>query len=176
MSEKTSKKPEKGSYVDKAVGEQPKPATRPVRVEEVKAGHLMAFLYYAKVLKVDAEHFGNPRVHVEGLVGAPKDFYVHGKELIESAFSADQYSAEEKVTKTRAAEILSTAYNRPFTVCFEKQDGKERVLRGRLIEPEPLLGRSHVEDLDVVEGHKLRLVDHRTIHYIIVDCVKYVVK
>jgi hypothetical protein len=100
---------------------------------------------------------------------------VHGKELIESAFSADQYSAEEKVTKTRAAEILSTAYNRPFTVCFEKQDGKERVLRGRLVEPEPLLGRSHVEDLDVVEGHKLRLVDHRTIRYIIVNGTKYTV-
>jgi hypothetical protein len=38
-----------------------------------------------------------------------------------------------------------------------------------------LLGRSHVEDLDITEGHRLRLVDHRTIRWIIVNCVKYTV-
>ena len=40
-----------------------------------------------------------------------------------------------------------------------------------------LLGRSLCEDLDLPEGrNRLREVDHRTIKYLIVDGVKYVVK
>lgn len=103
-------------------------------------------------------------------------FSVNGQELIDRAFSADQYVTEERVTMTQAAEILISSYNRPLTVCFTKQGGEQRVLRGRLIKPEPLLGRSSVEDLDVKDGHRIRLVDHRTIQYLIVNGKKYVVK
>jgi hypothetical protein len=175
MTETKSKstKPEKGSYVEKALAEQP--GMQSVKVDKVKEGDLMAFTYYGKIAHKDTEWNNIPVVQVKGVAGSPDSFQVRGKELIESALSADQFSAEEKVSKTKAAEILSTAYNRPFTVCFDKQDGEERVLRGRLVEPEPLLGRSHVEDLDITEGHRLRLVDHRTIRWIIVNCVKYTV-
>jgi len=76
----------------------------------------------------------------------------------------------------KAAEILVNAYHRPLTVCFVKNDGTERTLRGRLVKPEPLLGRSTVEDLDVTNGNRLRLVDHRTIKWIVVDGTKYTVK
>ena len=50
-------------------------------------------------------------------------------------------------------------------------------MRGRLITPEPLLGRSMVEDLDLaVTEHRQRLVDHRTIKFLIIEGVKYIVK
>jgi hypothetical protein len=80
------------------------------------------------------------------------------------------------VTMTRAAEILITSFNRPLTVRFVKKQGGERVLRGRLLRPEPLLGRSYVEDLDAKGDSRIRLVDHRTIKCLIVDGVKYTVK
>jgi len=139
---------------------------------KVTKGHLMAFLYYAMVDNVAP---GGVSVQVTGLDNNQGKFGVHGVELIRNAFSADQFAEEEKITKTKAAELLISSYNRPFTVCFEKQDKTERVLRGRLIAAEPLLGRSHVEDLDETDGKRLRLVDHRTIKYLIVDGVKYTV-
>jgi len=147
----------------------------PVDPSGVKEGDLMAFTYYGKVRKAYKD-LGGHRLQVEGLAGAPADFNVHGDSLIVAAASADQFHEEKKVTKTAAAELLVSSYNRPFTVCFVKQEGEERTLRGRLVQPEPLLGRSHVEDLDVKEGHKLRLVDHRTIKWLVVEGVKYVVK
>ena len=58
-----------------------------------------------------------------------------------------------------------------------KQDGTERTLRGKLVKPEPLLGRSMVEDLDSDDKkNRLRQVDHRTINWLVVDGVKYTVK
>jgi hypothetical protein len=55
---------------------------------------------------------------------------------------------------TRIAEILITSPNRPLTVCFTKKDGTERVLRGRWIAQEALMGRSFVEDLDIAKDAK----------------------
>lgn len=144
--------------------------THPVKAGDIQKDDIMAFVYYTKVLKA-----GNNVLDVHN-IDADMDFRVEGKSLIERGLSADQYEEEVKVTKTRAAEILISSYNRPLTVCFEKLDGTERVLRGRLIRPEPLLGRSMVEDLDVAASHRQRLVDHRTIRYIIVEGVKYEVK
>jgi hypothetical protein len=142
-----------------------------VEASKIKAGDLMAFVYYGQIK--DAK----PNVlQVKSLGGSDMDFQVQGTELIENGFSADQFAEEVKVTKTKAAEILISSHNRPLTVCFEKTDGSERIMRGRLVTPEPLLGRSMVEDLDITDGHRLRLVDHRTIRYLVVEGVKYVVK
>jgi hypothetical protein len=160
---------------DDAQREDFDPATqrkaRKVDPGKVKKDHLMAFLYYAKI---DTTAPGGHSVQVTGLDNNQGKFGVHGEELIRNSFSADQFEEEEKVTKTRAAELLISSYNRPFTVCFLKQDKTERVLRGRLLAAEPLLGRSHVEDLDEPEGKRVRLVDHRTIQWLVVDGVKYV--
>lgn len=138
----------------------------------VKVGDLFAFIYYGKVTEV----FGD-NVNVEDLDNKQK-FSVHGAGLIENAFSADQVVEEQKVSKTQVAEILVNSHNCVFTVCFEKQgNNEERILRGRLLNPEPLLGRSYVEDLDVVDDRpngRMRLVDHRTIKWLTVGGIKYV--
>ena len=144
--------------------------THKIQAANVKSGELMAFVYYAKVNRVS-----NESLDVESLDGK-MSFEVRGKELIERGYSADQFEEEIKVSKTKAAEILVSSYNRPLTVAFEKIDNSERILRGRLVTPEPLLGRSMCEDLDIVGKDRLRLVDHRTIKWIIVEGVKYVVK
>lgn len=102
------------------------------------------------------------------------DFSITG-ELVDQVYSADFFDKTETKSLTELAQLLSTSFNIPFTVSFEKQDGKERILRGRLKSPEPLLGRSYVEDLDKKEN-RIRLVDHRHLNWMIVNGVKYVRK
>lgn len=140
---------------------------------KIKTGDLMAIIHYVKVKRVSAANY---EFYGDDVDQSTNNMRVQGRELLESAFSADQFAKEEKITKTQAAEILTTSYNRPFTVSFEKSDGTERTLRGRLVRPEPLLGRSMVEDLDAPVNNRVRQVDHRTINWIIVENVKHVVK
>ena len=144
---------------------------------QVRKGHVMAIVHYVRVEDIQNAASDSAAMNVSALDenGAGK-FRVEGRVLIENALSADQFAEEITVTKTKAAEILVSSTNRPLSVCFEKQDGEERTLRGRLVKPEPLLGRSMCEDLDIASGYRLRLVDHRTIKWIIVDGVKYTVK
>jgi hypothetical protein len=143
-----------------------------VKPSSVKVGDLMAFTYYAKV---DSVGLGGTKLVITDLDSGMDKITVEGRELVENSLSADFFEEEVKVTKTEAAEILVSSYGRPFTVCFEKTDGTERILRGRLVMPEPLLGRSKVEDLEQTKD-RMRLVDHRTIRWLTVDGVKHVVK
>lgn len=144
-------------------------ATKP---DSVSAGDLMAFVYWGKVKNVRRQ--GN-ELTVDD-VDTKQEFNVLGSTLVEKAFSADRFSTTKNVSKTEAAEVLVNSFNVPFTVTFEKSDGTNRVLRGRLLKTEPLLGRSMVEDLDVKKGSPLRQIDHRTISSLVVNGVKYVVR
>ena len=141
---------------------------------KIEKGHLMAFVYYTEVTNVIGD---GTQVRVADLDNDREEMTVTGQHLIERAMSADWYDEEIKESKTNVAGLLIKSQGKPFTVCFDKQDGEERVLRGRLVKPEPTMGRSMVEDLDIDPGkHRLRQVDHRTLHWLIVDGVKHVVK
>lgn len=151
--------------------------------DKVCKGDLMAIVTYITVKSKGTGRSGNIALTVDDLHDSKmKGITIEGKELIENCLSADQFSETIKATKTKLAEILSTSYNRPFTCKFVKQPekpgeiGEERTLRGKLIETEPLMGRSKVEDLDVRENYRFRLIDHRTILELVVDGVKWVLK
>ena len=137
-----------------------------------KVGELLAVTFWTKVDRID----GTEKLLVEDLERGNK-FHIQGKDLIDSTLSADEFSKTEKITKTAAAEKLISLHGIPFTANFDEQSGKNRTLRGKLINPEPLLGRSYVEDLDIPLGeHRLRQIDHRTLKWLICQGVKYVVK
>lgn len=143
---------------------------------KVKVGDIMAVLHF---VKVDRVLLGGEQISVKPVLsGSTTDgFHINGKTLIQDCLSADYYKEEQQVTMTKAAEILVGSVNCPFSVCFEKQDGEERILRGLLVRPEPLLGRSLCRDLEKKEEkEQFRLVDHRTILWIVVGGVKYSVK
>lgn len=136
-----------------------------------KQGDLMLFQYWGRV-KQDHGH----DLVVENVDNGTR-FNVNGKKLIDDSLSADKFVQTEKVSKTELAERLVHSKGAPLTVVFTKQSGEKRTLRGRLMSSEALLGRSHVEDLDL--GHsenRLRLVDHRTLESLIVGGVKYILK
>lgn len=143
---------------------------------KVSNGDLMAFVNYVKVRQVLEN---GEELIVTDLDHNKRDIKIAGKDLVENSLSADQFIETEKVTKTEAAEILISLHNRPFTVSFNKADKSERLLRGRLIRHEALLGRSMVEDLDEpLDSPKgrIRQVDHREINFITCEGVKYIVK
>lgn len=55
--------------------------------------------------------------------------------------------------------------------------GEERIIVGHLIQSEPKMGRSQVVDLSVPHTeHSIRLVDHRSLQWMILRGVKYVVR
>lgn len=55
--------------------------------------------------------------------------------------------------------------------------GEERILKGYLVTTEPILGRSKVVDVEKEgKGYAMRLVDHRTLKWLILDNTKYVLK
>jgi hypothetical protein len=77
------------------------------------------------------------------------------------------------------AKILTDLRDQPFTVCFIKKEGEERILRGRLLpSPETVLGRLMAEDLDIAppSAKRIRLIDVRTLRFVIVEGIKYTVK
>lgn len=140
----------------------------------VKVGDVMSFTYYVKV--TDVRNNGE-ELMVEDLDHGLSKMRVQGRELVVGSSSADQFLEEEKVSQTKAAEMLISSIRRPLTVCFEKKDGTERMMRCRFVAQEPVMGRSMVEDLDKMDvKDRLRQVDHRTIKFLIVDGVKYSVK
>ena len=150
--------------------------TNKTEPNKVKKNDLLAITYYVKVENCMMQ---GERLSVRDVVGDTGGIEVNGKSLIVNALSADQFQETVKITKTQAAQLLIESTNRPFTVVFEKQDGQERTLRGRLISHEALLGRSMCEDLDLPlneKGGRVRLVDHRTLKSLIVDGVRYEVK
>jgi len=157
-------------------------------MSKIKVGDLVLAKAYVKVseVRINSKDPNKSEILVDS-VDRDQKFLIIGDELINELDSADSFVKEEKTTLTKIAEIMSTSYSTPFTVCFNKKitvkeqkegkkEGKERTLRGRLVTPEPLLGRSKVEDLDVEEEYKMRLVDHRTINWLIVNGIKYTKK
>lgn len=138
--------------------------------KKVKVGEVLSSTMYLTVVAVDKDS-----IKVKDSIG--QTFTIKGPKLIEESMSsADQFSKEEKVSMTRMAEVLTQAGDTAFTVVFVKQDGTERVLVGKLVDTENLLGRSNVIDLQVKQGTNLRQVDHRTIKSLIIKGVKYTIK
>lgn len=126
---------------------------------------VIAITLYGENLRETSNSYTCKNVHTG------EQYHIDG--MKEKTFSSSKFSKTEKVTKTRLAEILVTAGDKPFTVGYFKQNGEYRILIGKLVTPEPLMGRSLVEDF-FAEDSRLRQVDHRTIQSIIIGGTKYI--
>jgi len=142
-----------------------------VKPEQIQVNDLLAITHYTKVERVSY----NYDILTVRDVDEGKMFEIRGTDLIKSCLSADRFVETKQVKKTELAQKLSTSFNVPFTVCFTKKGGEERVLRGRLVNPEPLMGRSYCEDLNESDD-RLRLVDHRNLKWLIVEGTKWELK
>lgn len=140
-------------------------------MSETKSGDIVSFTYYCAVEKV-----GREELAVKDLERSNNLFLVKGKALAETGHSADQFSKTVACTKTELAARFVDVGSLPFTVSFTKANGEKRVLRGKYLNREKLLGRSQVIDFDISKGNPMRLVCHRTLLWLIVNNVKYILK
>lgn len=178
---------------------------------KLKSGEVLSESQYYKVVKTQGDKVQ--------LVNDEGSNIVVNKDYVENCLSsASQYSSEEKVTKTKLAEILTSNARQAMTVCFNKQVkpedvqkklsalykdfglgltqedydkkvkaalnlvGEERVMVGRHYGSPDVNGRINFVDMTLERDSsktydtRLRLVDPRTINYIIVNNVKYKLK
>ncbi len=140
-------------------------------VAKIKKDEVLALTYYVKSLSTVKQD----KLPVKDL-DRDNPFLIEGQALLKTCSSADQFSKTEKKNMTELAGIFINVGNLPFTVCFTKANGQERILRGRYLSHEKLLGRSKVHDFDVNSGMHLRQVDHRELKWLVVDGVKYILK
>jgi hypothetical protein len=160
------------------VGNDPTPTAGGVRPEDVRPGDLLAFTYYTRVQGVAGQPGEGHALDLVDLDAADAPLRIKGDALIARASSAEQSRETRSVTRTECARLLVGTEGRAvvFTVCFDRADGVERTLRGRYLEQDEQLGRSRVEDLDRPAGDRIRLVDHRTLKWLVVDGVRHVVR
>lgn len=138
--------------------------------KKIQAGEVLSSTMYLTVLSKDKDS-----IKVKDNFG--REFTVKGPKLIEETMnSSSQYTKEEKVSKTKAAEVLTQVGDSAFTVVFKKQDGTDRTLVGKLLDTENLMGRSNVSDLQITSGSNLRQVDLREVKSLISKGIKYTVK
>lgn len=90
---------------------------------------------------------------------------VKERELLEELFQAVQ--GEHGLGDDELQGVLRKATHKAM-------QGEERTLVGYLLSAEPKMGRSQVIDLEISEAkHRIRLVDHRTLNWLILKNVKY---
>jgi len=141
-----------------------------MKFRNIKPNEVLSTSMYLTVLKKTVDG-----IEVKDNFNRP--FTVKGPKLIEQTMnSAAQYDTEEKVSRTKLAEVLVNAGDAAFTVVYDKQDGTERILVGKLLDTENHMGRSNAIDLEVTSGPPQRQIDHRTLKSLVLRGTKYVAK
>ena len=104
--------------------------------KQIKVGEVLSSTMYMEVVNKTSDS-----VEVKDSFG--RKFTVKGQKLIEESMNSNtQFTQEKKVTRTEAANILTGAGDSVFTAVFDKQSGEERVLVGKLVDSENLMGRT----------------------------------
>jgi hypothetical protein len=173
---------------------------------KVKVGSVYSRHSFGKVTGFGRDAYGNPMVQIENSNG---ESWTISPNIMEAEFSfADQFDSEEKVSRTRAIEILTDNPRTAMTINYNKKpktndvgDGilgliNEAIKTGKaptkksvrqfageqLGGPERTMIGYHVNSYDEhrrlrfnESGKGQRLVDPRTLNWMICDRVKYVV-
>ena len=149
----------------------PKPDERTsIKLANLKKGDYFSIVQYYQFEGVEQEGIKVGAIATN--VMNDQRTYV-GQEIVEKCVdSAAYYTEEERVNRTKLAELLEQAKDAVFTVKFTKKEGEQRVMIGHLLQIEPKMGRSYVFDL---ENKGTRLVDHRTLDWLIIKGKKYYV-
>ena len=133
--------------------------------------HLSTTVYYTVVAKLDGKTTVKDSETGDSLT-------ISDTIIERESYSAQQYTSEEKVSRTDAVRVLQNAGDTVFTVVFTKKDGSSREMIARRIPGVPgdtVFGRTECLEI-VVGGSQRRQVDHRTLQSIVWKGVLYTVK
>lgn len=152
-----------------------------MNMAKVKKGDYLSRISFMKVGGGTYRHGGFTVSNEDGFT-----WYI-GSNIIKAECESTQHTETVKTPKTGIAEILMNARDAIIQVCFDKADGTERTLTGYVIGAEVVLGRTIAIDIEkpkkIREGkdgkeydERQRLVDHRTLKWLVYKGVKYSVK
>jgi hypothetical protein len=165
-------------------------------------GAIISTTEYLKVKAIGTDN-GKRGAIVENIENGQEFFLTES--LWPAYVDSGEFTTEEVIGKKEAEEKFTSIGDKVFTVNYDTQldaetvvetlkamsisdiqdakklkpalKGKERTLRGRMVNPIPVLGRVLVVDLDIDRSkHRERLVDLRGLNWFIVAGVKYKVK
>jgi hypothetical protein len=154
-----------------------------VDFDQVKVGDLLLLSRYVTVATVTKVADSPGVTHSMSFIDCeqPWQVTIEGEKQVTRITSADLVVETVKLPRAEIIKILLESAGRPITINWTKKDGASRTLRGRFASADKRdLGYSYVVDLDLPrpeeEGgtdNRLRLVDHRTLHWLIDAGVKY---
>jgi hypothetical protein len=152
----------------------------------MKVGSILQETNFFKVKEVHTDHY---------IVESNKRDVRISKEYLENnTISADDYNSEKKQTKTEINAVIAKNENTVMSICFEKQIDTNKVRtelkKGNtttaldLLTPEERIMKGVHYGLDEhgrykfldMEINEMRVVDPRTIKYLILKNTKYLIK
>jgi len=145
-------------------------------MRKVKEGEFLSFTNYYKVLSHTNDELSVMDIRTKDNV------IIRGESLINMMHSNDHYEQTIKVTKAQMVDMLLSAGNSVFTVGFKKADGSNRVMIACNPKAEIHLGRTQVIDLELIDKDAedktrgIRLIDNRTIEFLVLNNVNYSLK
>jgi hypothetical protein len=145
-------------------------------MRKIKEGEMLSFTNYYKVLEHNVDQLKVVDLRSKVTV------IISGESLIELLKSNDYYEKTVVVTKAEMVDALLGAGQTVFTVGFKKADGSDRVMIACNPKAETNLGRTQVVDLEVIDKDPadktkgIRLIDNRTIEFLVLDKVRYNLK
>lgn len=144
-----------------------------LKFADLKEGEQISFTQYLTVKSINKSNGSIATVDPSG-----NPIAITGSKLIEENFySSAQFAKTIKAGKNKLAEVLQGAGDTIFTVSFNKKNGDERILVGKLIGAEPNLGRTKVVDLKISPDDRtkgIRMVDNRELNWIVLGQEKYI--
>ena len=179
-------------------------SSKKIDIAQLKVGDYLSETQYYKVIGINSDSIAvenerglsfdiDPDIVEEGMRSASQyklEKQVTRTEICEHLASAGNNvftinfdkQVKAKDSADKIGELLANAdcYKTKKSITEFTKDlltGENRTLVGYLINTEPMTGRSTVIDLEVaIDKHRLRQVDHRSIQWMILKNVKYVVK
>ena len=141
-----------------------------LKIADVKPGHMVSMTFYCQVNSI-----GFNSLETTDLINN-RPLRIKGLDLIQSLQSADYFDEVIHASKTSIKDELDKAGSDVFTICFNKKDGSERVMRGKLLDAATDEGFSAAWDLDKPAEDRWRLINRREINWLILRGKKYVRK
>ncbi len=110
------------------------------------------------------------------------EFSITGDKLIDEVLSANDVLKEERVSQNEVIDKLVESNGKILSANFDKKDGNNRTIYGIFFSLDMRRGYSNVIDLEkprvIGNGYdnRLKKVNHNTLHWVIIEGVRWVTK
>jgi hypothetical protein len=144
-----------------------------MQIENLKDSDLISIHHIFRIIKIE-NNDGKTVLTVENVYNGFQQTIDENIVYKSLHSTSDHFIKMIKINTHEAVETLLKNSDMIFTASFVKSDGTERLIRGRYLYIDQVMGRLVVEDLDLAHTNNcIRQIDCRTIKYLIINNTKY---